>query len=532
MKNLIKFLSIIFLAGAVLASGYFVWNNRQHYGDWGQGKDISEILKKYTISVLENPEKLKISPPVLPDITPYTIEAIEAKIPEISQGTILIQNLEEGYRKMRSRLAFFGEKQDRLDPLSIIVNAGVYDLEKIYQEVADKTLIQKRDDGVYVLYVPLSIRAEATLVINEGDVLLMSVNTGAMLSTFGDVFIYKATVKGWDTNFDKPALYQDPEMFRPHITAWCGSNLYIADSHIAYLGYQDSKSYGVTYTACTDTLYRDDYGDLPGATGWIVNNKFNDIYFGFYSYESNNIVIIGNIYEDNIVYAIDPHDRSENLIIAYNQARRAKQKHGIIVSREVSKSFIFKNIIEDNPGSGIMIDRNSQDNVIAYNVSRNNGQDGLTFYESPNNISYRNQLIGNKNSGMRIRNSWNITSQEDIINDNEVAAIQLYSLSLKSSQGASYRNLDLDPYAQKAGANIINPEIIGNKQVNFKVEKFNELNIVAPKFYKSPYYIFAGDLKGIDTHVKDTLYDNSLGVRILNTGQSNQNFIRSSVDPR
>lgn len=532
MKNLIKLLSVIFLLATLLASAHFLWNYRQHYGDWAQSKDISPILAKYTFSPLSDVENLRISPPELPDLTPYTVQAIEAKVPEIKAGYDSIENLEVGYRKMRNLLSFFGDKQDRLDPLSIVIAAGVYDLDSLYQEIDDETLLKKREDGTYILYVPLSVRAGATLIIKEGETLLMSVNTGAIISNFGDVFIIKATVKGWDTDLNKPALYKNPESFRPHLTTWCGSHLNIAGSTLAHLGYQASKSYGISYTACTDTLYRDDYGHLPGATGWIIDSQFSDIYFGFYSYEAEHVVIKHNLYEDNIVYGIDPHDRSKNLIIAHNTTRRSKQKHGIIISRGVSDSYIFKNIAEENNGSGIMIDRNSHHNIVAYNISQKNKQDGLTFYESPDNISYKNILINNGDSGIRIRNSWNIISQEDVINYNGGSAIQLYSFYITPAKGAKYRDLELDPYVQRSEASFIDTEMVENKISNIKLINFDNIKILKPRLYRSPKNIFSGELKGVDHYVESYLFNEQSGLNIIAKKKNDQNLIRSSVDPR
>lgn len=532
MKNLIKFLSLIILAATLLAGIHYFWNYRQHYGDWDQAIDMAKIQAKYDIKSLDSLSVQPIAAPVLPDVTPYTVAAVKKKIPVVSSGYLLVQNLEEGYRKMRNRLAFFGEKQNRLDPLSIVISSGIYDLETIYKEVADETLIQKKEKDFYILYVPLSVRAEAALLIQENETLLMSVNSGALLSIFGDVFIVDAVVKGWNTEKNSPADYKEPNDFRPHITAWCGSNLYIAGSELAHLGYQASKSYGISYTSCSDTLYRDDYAHLPGATGWIIGNKFDDIYFGFYSYEANNIVIVGNEYDKNIVYAIDPHDRSKGLIIAHNRTRRSQQKHGIIISREVGDSYIFKNISEENNGSGIMIDRSSEGNVIAYNISQRNKQDGLTFYESPRNFSYKNTLIFNGNSGMRIRNSWDIISYEDVINYNGISAVQLYSLYLTPSRGATYRDLDLDPYVQRAGAEFIGTEMVGNHLSNLKLEDFDYFKMVKPRFYQSPTTIFTGEVKGIDDSFSEFLLNPDKGLSIVSRRAQTQNLIRNSVDPR
>jgi len=532
MKNLLKYLSLIIITATLVAGIHYLWNYRQHYGDWNKAIDMAKIQIQYDIKSIEGKQIKDVQAPVLPNIDAYTIAAIKEKAPTLAPGYLLIQNLEEGYRKMRNRSAYFGEKQDRLDPLSIVISSGVYDLETITKEVADETLIQSKGNGVYALYVPLSVRAEATLLIGDNETLLMSVNTGGLLSSFGDVFITNASIKGWNTEKNAPAEYNNPDDFRPHITIWCGGELYMAGSEIAHLGYQASKSYGISYTSCNDTLYRHDYAHLSGGTGWIIGNRFLDIYFGFYSYEAEDVVIIGNEYDENIVYAIDPHDRSKNLIIAHNTTRRAKQKHGIIISREVSDSFIFKNISEDNNGSGIMIDRSSERNVIAYNISQRNKQDGLTFYESPHNLSYKNILVNNGKSGMRIRNSWDITSYEDVINYNGLSAIQLYSLYLTPARGATYRDLDLDPYVQRAGASFIKTEMVGNKESNIKLEDFDAFTMINARLYQSPPSMFAGDVKGIDDDYNELLLDAQKGINIVSKSSSNQNLTRNSVVPR
>ncbi|HPF47688.1 MAG TPA: hypothetical protein PK690_12540, partial [Emcibacteraceae bacterium] len=236
MKHLIKYLFSVFVAAVLLGGAYFLWDYRQHYGDWGQSKDISQLLTEYNITPIDNVASTKVKPPVLPDLAPYTAQAVISKIPELKHGLVQVRNLEEGYRKMRNQLPFFGEKQDRLDPLSIVLSDGVYDLDALIEEVGDETLLTKRDDGVYILYVPLSIRSDATLIVKDNQELLLSVNTGGLISNFGNLYIVNAVVKGWNTEADKPAAYKDPESFRPHITSWCGSHLDIIGATLAHLG--------------------------------------------------------------------------------------------------------------------------------------------------------------------------------------------------------------------------------------------------------------------------------------------------------
>ena len=104
-------------------------------------------------------------------------------------------------------------------------------------------------------------------------------------------------------------------------------------------------------------------------------------------------MIKGNTYRDNIVYGIDPHDRSHGLIIAENTVFGTKKKHGIIISREVNDSWIINNESYDNKLSGVVIDRNSESNLIAYNRVHGNHADGITLYESGDNLLWGNQVL-------------------------------------------------------------------------------------------------------------------------------------------
>ena len=502
MKHLIRFLLVITAAATLLAGLYFIWNYREYYSDHyrvsAPVEGISAILTKYDLAAMAPDGLERLAKPKLPDLSAYSVNAIRNMIPGIAPGLVRIENLETGYAKLRMQLALFGDKQDRLDPLSIVISKGVYDLPALVKDVADDRLITRREDGVYVLYVPLSIRSEGALVIKDNDVLLLSSKTGALISSFGKLYIIGAEVAGWNTQDNQPAYFTAAEEFRPYITTWCGSVTHIASSKISHLGYGAAQSYGIFYSSCRNAIYREDYPDIAGGTGWIIENEFTDNYFGFYSYDAEDIVILGNIYDKNIVYGIDPHDHSKNLIIAYNTTKNTKEKHGIIISRDVSDSFIFKNLAEENAGSGIMIDRNSTNNIIAYNISRRNQGDGLTFYESGHNISYGNTLIYNKKNGLRIRNSQNIHSQEDIINHNELAGIDMYSIDLMAVKGAKHRNLKLDPYVQKTSVTMIDVEMIGNREAQFKLDNIDDFKLLAPHLYRSPENIFAGEIKGID----------------------------------
>ncbi|MBP5133989.1 right-handed parallel beta-helix repeat-containing protein, partial [Pseudomonas protegens] len=180
----------------------------------------------------------------------------------------------------------------------------------------------------------------------------------------------------------------------------------------------------------------------PEPTGWIVGSTFSDMWYGFYCYETRDFVLKGNTYKDNIVYGIDPHDRSHGLIIADNTVHGTKKKHGIIISREVNDSFIFNNRSYDNHLSGLVIDRNSVNNLIAYNEIYRNHTDGITLYESADNLIYGNKVISNRRHGIRIRNSVNIRLYENIAMANGLTGVYGHIKDLSDTD----RDIKLDPF--------------------------------------------------------------------------------------
>ncbi|MBN8521136.1 MAG: right-handed parallel beta-helix repeat-containing protein [Alphaproteobacteria bacterium] len=503
MKNLIRFLVCIFALAALLAIANFVLKHPQN-----QEGDISREIASgdipYKLETLNVPAQ-EVKAPVLPDISGYTAEAVEKKIPDLQKGEIAIQNLEDSYIKVRRLVMTFGDMQQRLDPAIIAIVEGVYDLETVYKTINDPSYLDKKADGTFVAYVPIIVKSTATFII-QNQKLLLSSSSGGLITSFGKLYIVNSDIRGWDTHKNIPATFKDDESFRPYVVGWCGSQMYLSGSHFGHLGYFDSKAYGITYTSCHDTVYDLNFGNLPGATGWVIDNIFDDIYYGFYSFESDDVVVLRNKYKDNIVYGIDPHDRSNRLIIGHNHIYGTKQKHGIIISREVNDSFLFHNLSENNQGSGMMIDRKSVNNVIAYNTLKNNTGDGLTFYESENNLSYANIMSSNQKSGMRVRNSWGITSRDDVINQNKGVGLQAYTDNLQES-GHDKRNLNVDPYYERVEIDMAHAEMVGNREAQFKIENIDALKLSALKTFKNPPFFFAGDLKKLDIQHTRSLYD-------------------------
>lgn len=432
-----------------------------------------------------------VKAPRLPDIRGDTVDAVRAALPSVSAGTVGVREVGDLALGIRRDIHLFAERQQRYNPQAIVIETGTYDLPALLDAVKNPALLARGKDGDYRLRAPLMIAKGAGLVIGDRARLFLDRGDGALIANFGRLDIVGAQVAGWDYAKGGPASFTDHGDFRPYIVSLCGSAMNLAGSRFAHLGYFDTKSYGITYTSCDDIIYGTE--DHTGASGCVIGNRFDDMYYGFYSFESGGIRVVGNQYIDNVVYGIDPHDRSKNLIIAKNIVRGAKQKHGIILSRDVSDSFIFDNISEGNAGAGLILDRASRHNVVANNILRGNGGDGLAFYESGDNLSYGNSLSDNAGSGLRIRNSQGIVSRGDVISGNQKGGVQAYAIDLIAA--GAQRNVSIDPYDQVAGADIAMAEITGNRKADFTLRDVNDIRIGPVKRFNAPPKFIAGDIE-------------------------------------
>jgi poly(beta-D-mannuronate) C5 epimerase len=442
--------AVIVLGAAALAFG----------AGAGAGQKAPPPVAEYAVRAVPG-SGLTLAPPKLPELRGYTSAAVLAKVPAGPRGHAVIRRmvevktLHEFVGGASGRLSEWAKRQTS-NPRTILVEGGVMTPRDLTRSLPHEA-IEETAPGIYVLRLPLVVTQNAVLHI-DGKVkqFRMSQERGAFLSIEGQLFVTGTQLLGWREHESKPSVFRDGNEFRPFLIAWGGSQLYIADSTVAHLGYAASKAYGVSISQFSPHL--DVVLKRPRPTGWILHSEFTDNWYGFYCYEADNVAIIGNTYRDNIVYGIDPHDRSRGLIIAGNTATGVHQKHGIIVSREVNDSWIIGNRANSNKLSGIVVDRNSTGNVVAYNEVMRNGTDGITIYESPKNLLWGNRAIGNGRHGYRMRNSVDIRLYDNIAVANRLAGIYGHIKDLTGTD----RDLKLDPFELSISMVVVGGRLIFN----------------------------------------------------------------------
>ena len=455
--------SITLLAGAMLLASSAAFA-RVEPATPPQGKPATvakELQQARTYTVNSAPTApLEMEKPKLPDTSGYTAEAIAAKIVRTKPGKISVRRMmqEDALKDFiggDNKMAEWVVRQHGI-PQAIFIDDGYMNLKDLVKKVP-KQYFSETSPGVFLAKLPIVVGNKGILEIDkQTQELRLSQEAGSFLVNDGQLFVRDTKITGWREKENGPATFKSANEFRPFLLSWGGTQTYIANSKMASFGYANSKSYGVSISQYTPNMAK--VLKRPEPSGWIIGSEFSDMWYGFYCYETRDFVVKGNTYKDNIVYGIDPHDRSHGLIIADNTVFGTKKKHGIIISREVNDSFIFNNRSYDNKLSGLVIDRNSVNNLVAYNEIYKNHTDGITLYESGNNLLWGNKVISNRRHGIRIRNSVNIRLYENLSIANGLTGVYGHIKDLSDTD----RDIDLDPFDAQVSLIIVGGELAGN----------------------------------------------------------------------
>jgi poly(beta-D-mannuronate) C5 epimerase len=424
--------------------------------------------RPYVISTSSGSE-LKMSPPSIPDLSRYTADNVMAKINRkpagrASIGSVLTELSFRGFMGRDERMRDWAARQNGL-PKAIFIRGGYVTPRDIARQVP-REYFEEVQKGVYVARLPIDVAPGATLHIDDSvSDFRLSQDRGSFLINEGRLFITGSRLRAWNERQAAAAEFRDKHEFRPFLVSWGGSQTYIANSVIANLGYASSKSYGVSISQFSPSLKN--VMNRPNPTGWIIGTEFYDMWYGFYCYEAEDFVLRGNDFHDNIKYGIDPHDRSVRLVIAENKAYRTKEKHGIIVSREVDDSWIINNEAYENALSGIVVDRNSVNNVVAYNRVYRNKSDGITIYESPQTLIWGNLVTRNSRHGMRVRNSTDVRLYDNVAIANGLSGVYGHVKDLRGTG----RNMALDPFRKTISMIVSGGQLISNGSAPVNIDQ-------------------------------------------------------------
>jgi poly(beta-D-mannuronate) C5 epimerase len=430
-----------------------------------QSADGEEVVKglhqakTYTISSPPT-GPLMMDKPKLPDLSGYTQQAMQKKIVRSKAAKVSIRRMmqEDALKEIiggDNKMSEWVARQHGI-PQAIFVDDGYMNLQELAKKVP-KQYLSETSPGVFLARLPIVVGKKGILEIDKKtSELRLSQDAGAFLVNDNQLFVMDTKLTGWSEKANGPSTFKAPKEFRPFLLSWGGTQTYMYNTKVASLGYNNSKSYGLSISQYTPNMKAQ--MNRPDPTGWIVNSEFSDMWYGYYCYETRDFVVKGNTYHDNIVYGIDPHDRSHGLIIAENTVYGTKKKHGIIISREVNDSFIINNKSYENHLSGIVLDRNSVNNLVAYNQIYRNHTDGITLYESADNLLWGNRVFANKRHGIRVRNSTNIKLYENLAIGNGLMGVYGHIKDLSDTD----RDIKLDPFDAEVSLIMVGGELTSN----------------------------------------------------------------------
>ncbi|WP_372986345.1 right-handed parallel beta-helix repeat-containing protein [Marinobacter sp.] len=478
-------------------------------------------LEDYRLQVVPG-EEVATELPELPDVSQYSRDAVEQQLAQRPEGAPRVSVQRIGDIPALGDFVDQGRAREWVirqysHPKAILVDAGRATLDDVYEQVGNPRYMERNDDGSYTVRLPLVVQPEATLVIRE-ETLRLSEERGAFMANDGWLFVIDSTITGWREKGNGPATFIRKSEFRPFFVSWGGSETFVLGSTFQHLGYNQSKSYGFTVAQYSEYDNKRLQRSAPEA--WLVESTFSDIYYGFYCYEAENVAIVNNVYHDNIVYGIDPHDYSSHLLIAGNEVYGTREKHGIIISREVNDSWIINNHSYENGLSGIVLDRQSRRNVVARNLVHDNQGDGIGLYESPDNLLWENRLMNNLRNGIRVRNSTNVRVYNNVAALNGTYGV----LGQVKDLSATDRNFEEDFYHQAVSMTIVGGNLAANASGPLASDnpQYLELYDVNMRFPRSDVGIhFEGLLGTYQTEIFDALLNGRHAVRLTPNSVSN-----------
>ena len=335
---------------------------------------------------------------------------------------------------------------------TLVVSGGYTDIRSLAKNNASRGLL-KCQENICELEAPLFVEAGAVLLIDDVQ-LNMHRAGGAFIASLGHLQVERSHLL---TAAEPDCVFEAPYTgFRPFVAAMTGSRTVSISSQYTDLGYHAPKAYGFSVHA--------NKGEVP-PSAVLVGNVFVGLYYGFYSHHAHHVAIAGNIYRDNIIYGIDPHDYSEDLYILGNRAYGTKKKHGIVISRGVTRTTISGNHSYENNGTGIMLDRHSNGNVISHNVVSNNGIDGISVLESSDSRFVGNSAFGNSQAGIRVRNGRDL-----IIAKNNLISNGAFGAILYTAEPNGVLRREEDVFEKRSNATLIANYVSGNEKTDLQIK--------------------------------------------------------------
>ncbi|MEX1997403.1 MAG: right-handed parallel beta-helix repeat-containing protein [Candidatus Andersenbacteria bacterium] len=294
------------------------------------------------------------------------------------------------------------------------------------------------------------------------------------------------------------------------------SHMNIKNSEIGYLGYAGAEAYGLSWkvNGKEENLF-----DLVNIYGEVINNRIHHNYFGAYTYGAEGMHWQGNELDNNVVYGLDPHDNSDNLVIEDNDAHH-NGSHGIICSRFCDHLIIRNNVARDNGGNGIMLHRLTDFSLIEGNETFNNSDSGIAVFDSHHNTIRGNRSYGNA-KGIR----FSVGSSHNLVTENQIHDNDSYGLYFYQGSDAPTNSGDSGrPHDNQ----FINNEVSGSGIYGLKMKETDD-NLFQDNHFTDNGRSLLIELSSHNRFENNTIEDNS-ETGIVLSGASDHELVGNLIE--
>ena len=278
-------------------------------------------------------------------------------------------------------------------------------LPELARIVDDPAALRETAPGEWLLGANLQVLGGASLEMTAPAVRWLMLSSGpagfvSLKVLGGGLHVEGSCITSWDSGQGRvDTEYADGRSF---LLARDGAELTIDRSEVRYLGHGDVESYGLSWRT-------------EGTRGRITGSVVSHLYYGLYTYEVGSLAVQDNEFHDNVLYGIDPHTGSHDLLIERNVVHD-NGKHGIILAEDCTDSVIRQNVVYNNEHHGIVLYLRSDRNVIEGNEVFGNVAQGINVNESSGNTVRANIVYDNQESGIGIAQ----TAQDNLVEQNHV----------------------------------------------------------------------------------------------------------------
>ena len=352
----------------------------------------------------------------------------------------------------------------------------IYDVIKEYKAVlkgSERLLDRESSDGIWLLNSNLVVGSNASFTINSTDTKWLKINADGgepySIKVYGSMIIDSVKLTSWDAEDNNYAEIdssgQPPRAFITVKKEGQGTTN-ITNSELAYLGYGEVQSHGLSYYGGNNSILR--------------NNNIHNLEMGFYSDGVEGLLMENNHVHHNKAYGLDPHSGTHNMLIK-NNVVHDNGHIGIICSGHCRNITIEDNEVYNNVGSAILLSIDMKNSVVRNNYIHDS-EIGIGIAKSDNNQVYGNK-VSFSDDGIKVMDN----SSNNHVYNNVLEGIKNYALLARGADvlNNTFENNDLDN-SEKAvrvrnntGSLFINndPVDITSSSHKYSVEANSTLNI-------------------------------------------------------